>query len=56
MDFALQQTREFLNRVLGPTAHVERYSDWYVRLRFRNMLGFYGRAIILKWGGNPNWA
>jgi hypothetical protein len=50
------QLREWLSRILGPTAHVENYSDDYARLRFRNMLGFYGSTIIRSWGGHRNWA
>ena len=47
--------REWLGRVLGPTAHAELYSDEYACLRFRNMVGFYGADLITRWGGHRNW-
>jgi hypothetical protein len=51
----MTQLRKWLGKVLGPTAHVENYSDDYALARFRNMLGFYGSTIILMWGGNRLW-
>jgi hypothetical protein len=50
------QLRVWLARVLGPTAHVENYSNAYACLRFRNMVGFYGVDQITRWGGHRNWA
>jgi len=46
----IDKIRAWLEKVLGPTAHVERYSDEYCLLRFRNMLGFYGSSIVRNWG------
>jgi hypothetical protein len=47
--------REWLEKVLGPTAHVERYTDDYCVRRMRDMYGFYGSGIFLSWGGLLEW-
>ena len=47
--------RVWLELVLGPTAHVERYSDEYCIRRMRDVYGFYGSGIFRSWGGKLEW-
>jgi|GEM_PF-7098788 len=52
----VNKIREWLARILGPTARAENYSDDYALMRFKNMLSFYGWPVIQRWGGWRNWA
>ena len=46
----IQQIREWLQVILGPTANVDRYTNEYALARYRNMYGFYGSTIMSLWG------
>ena len=49
----LRAIRIWLGVVLGPTAHVENYSDEYALQRYRDMWDFYGSTIMNEWNA-PN--
>lgn len=42
-----EQLRRWLEKMIGPTA--KDYTDEYVVMRTRNMMGFYGSSILKKW-------